>query len=196
MSTSLSNAQATLEMPPSILPGCFLNVGWKSSFFTIDSCRSRMKSAPLPSGGWKSCRPATGMGWSRDSPMRNMESVGEISFIDVTVPSSPEVTMTNTNGRVAGKVAFITGAARGQGREHAIRLAEEGADIIGVDVCEDIDTVGYPGASETDLEDTANLVEKTGRRIVTAKADVRDLESLRAALEHGVAALGAIDIVV
>src|SRR3954471_12981357 len=86
MSTSLSNAQATLEMPPSILPGCFLNVGWKSSFFTIDSCRSRMKSAPLPSGGWKSCRPATCIGCSRDSPMRNMESVGEISFIDVTVP--------------------------------------------------------------------------------------------------------------
>src|SRR6478609_9927125 len=96
--------------------------------------------------------------------------------------SAREVTMTKTVGRVAGKVAFITGAARGQGREHAIRLAEEGADIIGVDVCEDIDTVGYPGASETDLEDTANLVDKTGRRIVTAKADVRDLESLRAAL--------------
>jgi (-)-trans-carveol dehydrogenase len=104
--------------------------------------------------------------------------------------------MTNTVGRVADKVAFITGAARGQGREHAIRLAEESADIIGIDVCEDIETVGYPGASDTDLEDTANLVEKTGRRIVTAKADVRDLESLRAALEQGVAALGAIDIVV
>jgi (+)-trans-carveol dehydrogenase len=65
----------------------------------------------------------------------------------------------NTVGRVADKVAFITGAARGQGREHAIRLAEEGADIIAVDVCEDIDGVGYPGASDADLADTADLVE-------------------------------------
>ncbi|HEY0228125.1 MAG TPA: SDR family NAD(P)-dependent oxidoreductase, partial [Mycobacterium sp.] len=79
----------------------------------------------------------------------------------------------NKVGRVADKVAFITGAARGQGREHAIRLAEEGADIIAVDVCEDIDGVAYPGATEADLDDTAALVEKTGRRIVTAKADVR-----------------------
>jgi (-)-trans-carveol dehydrogenase len=99
-------------------------------------------------------------------------------------------------GRVAGKVAFITGAARGQGREHAVRLAEEGADIIAVDICEDIATVGYPGPSKSDLADTASLVEKTGRRIAIAKADVRDLDSLRAALEHGVAALGAVDIVV
>ncbi|MDT5224287.1 MAG: (+)-trans-carveol dehydrogenase, partial [Mycobacterium sp.] len=102
----------------------------------------------------------------------------------------------NKVGRVAGKVAFITGAARGQGREHAIRLAEEGADIIAVDICEDIDGVAYPGATDADLADTADLVEKSGRRIVTAKADVRDLESLRAALDHGVAALGALDIVV
>jgi (+)-trans-carveol dehydrogenase len=102
----------------------------------------------------------------------------------------------NKVGRVAGKVAFITGAARGQGREHAIRLAEEGADIIAVDVCEDIDGVAYPGATEADLADTADLVEKSGRRIVTAKADVRDLESLRTALEQGVATLGPLDIVV
>jgi NAD(P)-dependent dehydrogenase (short-subunit alcohol dehydrogenase family) len=69
----------------------------------------------------------------------------------------------NKVGRVAGKVAFITGAARGQGREHAIRLAEEGADIVAVDVCEDIDVAGYPGPSEADLADTAALVEKAGR---------------------------------
>ncbi|OBI75658.1 mycofactocin-coupled SDR family oxidoreductase [Mycobacterium sp. E740] len=105
--------------------------------------------------------------------------------------------MTDRNaGRVAGKVAFITGAARGQGREHAIRLAEEGADIIAVDVCEDIDAAGYPGPSESDLADTAALVEKSGRRIVTAKTDVRDLPSLRAAVDRGVAELGALDIVV
>ena len=104
--------------------------------------------------------------------------------------------MTNTVGRVAGKVAFITGAARGQGREHAIRLAEEGADIIAVDVCDDIDGVGYPGATEADLDETAALVEKLDRRIVTAKADVRDLEGLRAALQRGVDELGRPDIVV
>ncbi|BBY43560.1 mycofactocin-coupled SDR family oxidoreductase [Mycolicibacterium celeriflavum] len=99
-------------------------------------------------------------------------------------------------GRVVGKVAFITGAARGQGREHAIRLAEEGADIIAIDVCDDIDAAGYPGPSEADLADTAALVEKSGRRIVTAKADVRDLASLRAAVDRGVSELGPLDIVV
>jgi (+)-trans-carveol dehydrogenase len=104
--------------------------------------------------------------------------------------------MTNAVGRVAGKVAFITGAARGQGREHAIRLAEEGADIIAVDVCDDIDGVSYPGAREADLDETAALVEKLDRRIVTEKADVRDLEGLTTALQRGVADLGAIDIVV
>lgn len=102
----------------------------------------------------------------------------------------------NAVGRVAGKVAFITGAARGQGREHAVRLAEEGADIIAVDVCADIDGVGYPGATEADLDETAALVEKSGRRIVTAKADVRDLHGLKAAVEKGVAEVGAIDIVI
>jgi len=104
--------------------------------------------------------------------------------------------MTNTVGRVADKVAFITGAARGQGREHAIRLAEEGADIIAVDVCSDIGSAGYPGATEADLDETAALVEKLDRRIVTAKADVRDLERLRAALQRGVDELGRPDVVV
>jgi (+)-trans-carveol dehydrogenase len=101
-----------------------------------------------------------------------------------------------TVGRVAAKVAFITGAARGQGREHAIRLAEEGADILAVDMCADIDTVGYPLATEADLAETADMVEKSGRRIVTAKADVRNFESLSAAVKQGVAELGALDIVV
>ncbi|HET7667922.1 MAG TPA: mycofactocin-coupled SDR family oxidoreductase [Mycobacterium sp.] len=104
--------------------------------------------------------------------------------------------MTNAIGRVAGKVAFITGAARGQGREHAVRLAEEGADIIAVDVCGDIAGAPYPGATEADLDETAALVEKLDRRIVTAKADVRDLEGLRAALLRGVDELGRPDVVV
>ncbi|WP_174183615.1 mycofactocin-coupled SDR family oxidoreductase [Nocardia barduliensis] len=99
-------------------------------------------------------------------------------------------------GRVEGKVAFITGAARGQGRSHAVRLAEEGADIIAVDLCEDIATIGYPLATPEDLEETANLVGKTGRRVVAAKADVRNAEQLQAALENGIRELGRLDIVV
>ncbi|MGX9792697.1 mycofactocin-coupled SDR family oxidoreductase [Mycobacterium sp. MMS18-G62] len=99
-------------------------------------------------------------------------------------------------GRVQGKVAFVTGAARGQGRSHAVRLAEEGADIIAVDLCQDIPTIGYPMATPEDLEETAKLVEKTGRNIVTAQADVREASQLRAALERGVAEFGKVDIVV
>lgn len=105
-------------------------------------------------------------------------------------------TMGNTAGRVAGKVAFITGAARGQGRSHAIRLAEEGADIIAVDICKNYDTVGYAMATAEDLEETKNYVEKAGRRIVTAQADVRNEAELRGALEAGLAELGKVDIVV
>ncbi|HTQ22923.1 SDR family NAD(P)-dependent oxidoreductase, partial [Mycobacterium sp.] len=88
-------------------------------------------------------------------------------------------------GRVTGKVAVISGAARGQGRSHARMLAAEGADIIAVDLCEDIDTNEYPLARPEDLEETARLVEKSGRRAVTAVADVRDQASLDAALERG-----------
>jgi len=75
--------------------------------------------------------------------------------------------------RVQGKVAFVTGAARGQGRSHAVRLAEEGADIIGVDLCHDIDSIGHPLARPEDLEETAKLVEKTGRGIVTASLETQ-----------------------
>jgi SDR family mycofactocin-dependent oxidoreductase len=99
-------------------------------------------------------------------------------------------------GRVQGKVAFVTGAARGQGRSHAVRLAEEGADIIAVDLCQDIPTIGYPMATPEDLDETAKLVEKTGRGIVTAQADVRDAAQLREALERGIAEFGKVDIVV
>lgn len=66
-------------------------------------------------------------------------------------------------GRVEGKVAFVTGAARGQGRSHAVRLAEEGADIIAVDLCQDIDSIGYPTAGPEDLDETARLIEKPAR---------------------------------
>ncbi len=99
-------------------------------------------------------------------------------------------------GRVQGKVAFVTGAARGQGRSHAVRLAEEGADIIAVDRCEDFATVGYPMATPEDLEETAHFVEKTGQRVVTAKVDVADAGQLKSALTDGIAELGKLDIVV
>jgi SDR family mycofactocin-dependent oxidoreductase len=95
----------------------------------------------------------------------------------------------------AGKVAFITGAARGQGRSHAVRFAEEGADIIAVDLCEQIDSVAYPMAAPEDLDETVNLVEKTGRRIVAEQADVRDLHRLRDVVTAGVREFGRIDFV-
>jgi SDR family mycofactocin-dependent oxidoreductase len=100
-------------------------------------------------------------------------------------------------GRVEGKVAFITGAARGQGRSHALRLAQEGADIIAVDIAEEIESVKrfYPGASEADLAETVKQVEALDRRIVARKADVRDYAALKAAFDEGVAELGRVDIV-
>jgi SDR family mycofactocin-dependent oxidoreductase len=99
-------------------------------------------------------------------------------------------------GRMQGKVALITGAARGQGRSHAVRLAQEGADIIAVDVCSQIKSVPYPMATEADLAETARLVEELDRRVVTQVADVRDRAPLAAAVDAGVAALGQLDVVV
>ena len=98
-------------------------------------------------------------------------------------------------GRLEGKVAFITGAARGQGRSHAVRLAEEGADIIAVDIASQIDTVPFPMATPEDLAQTVKEVEALDRRIVASRADVRDYEALKAALDDGVAQLGRLDIV-
>ena len=97
---------------------------------------------------------------------------------------------------LSGKVALITGAGRGQGRAHAVRLAEEGADIIAVDICEQIASVPYELASQADLDETGKLVEQLGRHVVTAKADVRDLASITEAVRQGVAELGRLDIVV
>jgi len=99
-------------------------------------------------------------------------------------------------GRVEDKVAFITGAARGQGRSHAVHLAEEGADIIAVDICEDITSNEYPLARPEDLDETVRLVEKTGRRIVPIQADVRDRQALAEALDRGITELGKLDVVV
>jgi (+)-trans-carveol dehydrogenase len=100
-----------------------------------------------------------------------------------------------TAGRVAGKVALVTGAARGQGRSHAVRLAEEGADIIAVDACSDLAGVPYPLATPEDLEETVRLVEALGRRVAAYRADVRDPVALADAVDQGVATLGRLDIV-
>jgi SDR family mycofactocin-dependent oxidoreductase len=99
-------------------------------------------------------------------------------------------------GRLEGKVAVVTGAARGQGRSHAVGLAREGADIIAVDICAQVDTISYPMATRDDLDETVRLVEEHDRRILTTVADVRDGGALRAAVSEGVDALGRLDIVV
>ncbi len=98
-------------------------------------------------------------------------------------------------GKLEGRVAFITGAARGQGRSHAIRLAQEGADIIAVDICAQIGSVAYPMSTPEDLAETVKEVEALDRRIVAHQADVRDEAGLRAAFEAGVADLGPVGIV-
>ncbi len=100
------------------------------------------------------------------------------------------------SGRLEGKIALVTGAARGQGRSHAIRLAQDGADVIAVDACQQIESVAYPLATPVDLARTVSEVEALGRRIVAAEVDVRDAGALRAAVANGVAQLGALDIVV
>jgi SDR family mycofactocin-dependent oxidoreductase len=100
------------------------------------------------------------------------------------------------SGRVEGKVALITGAARGQGRAHAIRLAQEGADIIALDICAPIAGVPYPAATKEDLAETVRRVEALDRRIVSRVVDTRDVEGLTAAVDEGVAELGRLDIVV
>src|ERR1700761_1385185 len=101
-------------------------------------------------------------------------------------------------GRVAGKVAFVTGAAHGQGRSHAIRLAEEGADIIAVDIAQSdaYPILQYATGTEDELQETAKAIEALDRRVVTKVADVRDAAALKAALDAGVAELGKLDIVV
>ncbi|MBP1821711.1 mycofactocin-coupled SDR family oxidoreductase [Mycobacterium sp. OAE908] len=100
-------------------------------------------------------------------------------------------------GRVEGKVAFITGAARGQGRSHAVRLAQEGADIIAIDVCKPISRSSeIPPSTPDDLAETADLVKAQNRRIVTAEVDVRDFDALTAVLDSGVEQLGRLDIIV
>ena len=101
-----------------------------------------------------------------------------------------------TTGSLEGQVAFITGAARGMGRAHAVKLASEGADVIAVDACTDFTSTDYPGATAEDLAATVKLVEGQGRRIVTRVADVRDADAVDAVVAEGLQTLGRIDIVI
>ncbi len=104
--------------------------------------------------------------------------------------------MSSTAGRVTGKVALITGAARGQGRSHALRLAAEGADVIAVDICDQVADIEYTTATADDLAMTAKLVEEAGARVVTHAVDVRDAAGMADAVADGVARLGRLDIAV
>ena len=99
-------------------------------------------------------------------------------------------------GSLEGRVVFITGAARGQGRSHAVTFAEEGANIVGVDICEDVDIVPYKLGTFEDLEETARLVEKTGQEMAFFKADVRDKAALQSAFDAGVEQFGHVDTVI
>ncbi|MFL0711549.1 MAG: mycofactocin-coupled SDR family oxidoreductase [Microcella pacifica] len=99
-------------------------------------------------------------------------------------------------GRLEGKVVFITGVARGQGRSHAIRFAEEGADIIGIDVVDSIAGSTSPPATQSDMDETVAAVEALDRRIIATKADVRSLEQVKKAVDEGVAQLGRLDVVI
>ncbi|OBH66650.1 3-ketoacyl-ACP reductase [Mycobacterium intracellulare] len=98
-------------------------------------------------------------------------------------------------GSLDGKVAFITGVARGQGRSHAVRLAREGANIIGIDICADIPANGYPMASRQELDETVALVEEAGGKMLGTVADVRDFEQVKTAMDSGVEHFGRLDIV-
>jgi SDR family mycofactocin-dependent oxidoreductase len=100
------------------------------------------------------------------------------------------------SGRVAGKVALVTGAARGQGRADALRLAEEGADVIVVDVCAPLPSVPYDSATPEDLTETVRQIEETGQRAISGIVDIRDLEKLRVVVDDAVAQLGHLDVVV
>ena len=104
--------------------------------------------------------------------------------------------MSDATGRVAGKVALVTGAARGQGRADALRLAAEGADVIVVDVCAPLPSVPYDSATPEDLAETVRLIEKTGRRVISGIVDTRDLDKLRGIVDDAVAQLGRLDVVV
>jgi SDR family mycofactocin-dependent oxidoreductase len=132
---------------------------------------------------------------SSTSTNRGRDAVG---LRQPTIANDPAIGNTREEhmGKLDGQVAFITGAARGQGRAHAIRLAQEGADIVAIDICQQIESVVYQMSKPDDLDETVRQVEALGRRIVAREADVRDLQALQDAFDDGVAELGPVTIVV
>jgi len=100
-------------------------------------------------------------------------------------------------GTLDGKVAFVTGAARGQGRSHAVRMAQEGADVIAIDICGPVDdTITYPLATSDELAETARLVEAQGRKVLAREVDIRDLAALQQVVSDGVAQFGRLDVLI
>jgi (+)-trans-carveol dehydrogenase len=130
------------------------------------------------------------LGFASSRLVRATNSLGRSRWADAGPGRSAAIA-----GRLEGKVAFITGAARGQGRSHAIRLAEEGANVIAVDICAHIGSVPYDMATLDDLSVTVRAIEKIGRKVIASQADVRSFTSLDAALAKGVAEFGRLDIV-
>src|ERR1700749_2280536 len=122
------------------------------------------------------------------------KACGKQEFIPAALPT--ETRGAKPVGNLNGKVAFITGAARGKGRAHAVRLAADGADIAALDICRDIDSIDYPNASPDDLDETVKLVEKEGSRIVARRADVRDADAVEQVVADGLAEFGRLDIVI
>ncbi|GAC70334.1 mycofactocin-coupled SDR family oxidoreductase [Gordonia soli] len=119
-----------------------------------------------------------------------------MTIAEVPEASGPGVPTGSTARRFEGRVAFVTGAARGQGRAMAVRLAAEGADIIAVDICADMPTTGYAGSRPEDLAETVRMVEACGRRIIASEADIRDFDALDDAVARGVDDLGRLDVVI
>src|SRR5690606_17564094 len=131
-------------------------------------------------------------GWASPEPPARARRWHQATAVP---PDGPTSERRHAMGRVEGKVAFITGAPRGQGRSHAVRLAQEGADIIAIDLCGPIANLPYPHATPEDLAQTVKEVEALDRRIVARQADVRDRDAMKQAIDTGVAELGHLDIV-
>jgi (+)-trans-carveol dehydrogenase len=176
---------------PGMLPACFVRSPHpRAKIIAIDVTAALEQQRPA-------ARPGRAPG---PGGLRHLGDRGSAGAADGMLTTTQETEQTQgprlaMPGRAEGKVAFITGAGRGQGRSHAVRLAQEGADIIAIDICHDVDGA-LPTATPADLAETVKLVEAQHRRIIATQADVRDFDAVKAAIDGGVAELGRLDIVV